>query len=411
MLVRAHGHLVKALRCGVVAADAVAHVERCLRQWAPQLLPHLTRSLGHGMATTFRVPGLSLAAGCDARLATGHVLSVALGFANVPLDMGPVAMPSSEKADGNGGPAAAPESTAAAGTRVHTGATYSLFIADTVVIDAPSAGAGSSILTVLPGSSSKLTAWIPSFAQQHASAQAAAGPGAEDVGRVLPVELLARIFAQLDAFSLAQASRVCRHWSRVPWHTLDFGRSFNRIRQSVPQMDLQGMRHSSGRSVRYQLVPSTASARKIHIVRSLRVPRCMDLRRLSLAGLELAGQELGALSRLPHLEELDVSGMRLLGDGAGAALGALLSTPHCRLRALWAAAAWFGTSGIVEIARALEKVCAVDSVGVGRRNCKRSLWARGRRHVQSCYSMFCDGYQATTSDVKARANRFSDGYW
>jgi hypothetical protein len=58
----------------------------------------------------------------------------------------------------------------------------------------------------------------------------------------LPLEIMLKIFDQLDAISLARASRVCRTWANVPWSKLDLGASVDDIQwiKTLPPAALFG---------------------------------------------------------------------------------------------------------------------------------------------------------------------------
>ena len=118
---------------------------------------------------------------------------------------------------------------------------------------------------------------------------------------------------------------------------------------------------AAGRSnhVRYITKEERVGGRPVNFLRLLRTPRCLQLRRLSLAALELQTDSLDVLQCLERLEELDLSyaSFKPVGE-AGRRLASLLARPSCRLRRLYARQALLTDPDICALAKGLAQVRA-----------------------------------------------------
>lgn len=365
-LLRLRESVLALIQDGMRAADIAACAVDRMTNLAAELLPHLVHGVGRAMDMHLRQELLAMRPDCSAHLRGGAVVALELGLANVPHSLGPSPLPAGDPRQNQ---------------------TYTLYLVDTLIIDGLGAKSAARPVTTPTGPGAQPDAWMlpshwaapPSPARvTPARATPAAGacantspesaasvahvPAASSVlssnGRLLPHDVLVKIFAHLDAVSLAHASRVCRHWSRVPWTTLDLGSAKHALRLIIPRKVVVTV-PAMGRPnhVRYVTKVEEKGGRPVNFLRLLRTPRCMQLQRLSLSGLELLTDSLDVLQCLERLQELDISLATFKPRAeVGRRLGSLLAQPRCKLQRLFARDAFLSDEDIRAIAKGLAQV-------------------------------------------------------
>lgn len=325
--------VVRSLKAGTRVSEVAQHADALVQSWAPALLPHFTKTLGHGMGLNFRDRWLPLSAKSDFLLRDGVVLNVALGFANVPytLSLGSVDTSRSvlsskqtvralQTSDQQNTTFRAPD---AQSCPVPASPTYTAYWADTVVVRRN----GADVLSHYPKLDNRQ--WAVGI-----------GGAALCPAMTLPDELLECIFYQLDAYSLAQASMVCQQWSRVAWRRLLLGEAFvqHRVRLQAP-MFVEGLPASVlCRRGRLNLMTMTVAPDKVRYINPLnvlRLPRTRNLQYLSLRNMKLRDDHISTLCHAKSLLELDVRGVSVGSSGSAklvAAIRNLLLSNGCWLR-------------------------------------------------------------------------------
>ena len=246
-LIRARGAALAALAPGGTTVDVYAAVEAELAATAPELLPHLTKNVGHGIGDRFK-DKLTLYGKRAVALKAGQVFNLQIGLMGLDANGGATDTAVTAAGGGGGGGGAAEERGAADGRQAPK-ATYALIVADTVALVATNTGSGSSSSSGGGGASSSSSSGSTTATRgigenvgakrvrkipTHPGAQVLTHADLYDTtlvcrrgGKVqnerLPYEILTRIFGMLDVISLGRASMVCTTWNSVCWPEADFG--------------------------------------------------------------------------------------------------------------------------------------------------------------------------------------------